>query len=196
MKKIWIFVLILSMVVILQAERSKIFVSSVGIALNGNGNLGYKPGLGMKADMKFRKGFIGAYIIGGAAYERKIKAYTGYTYGLSVAGRIFIKNFYLSSGWGVSGYESRFRDHGPWKKESRGPFYAVGFDNNEKDFQLSFSPSEHTSPNHVSDVSVRWSRFLSESFILKTGVSLVSWKQNGGKGANGFGLWTGIFFVI
>lgn len=170
----------------LNPKEHKLIVPSVGLAASFNGNIGYKPGIGVTGELKLRKGPVGADLFGSLSYEKKLKSYFGYTYDYGAALRLFpYKDFYLAAGHSTSGYESRFREHGPWKKESRGPFYEIGFDDDENSASASYFPSEDTSVNHVSAIRLE-AAHRSGKFILKPKLSIIRYDQNG-KRETGFG---------
>lgn len=111
---------------------------------------GYDAGYGLWVEHLHRWDRFALHGQIGAALQSKVGADDGYTYGARAEARwFFVDPFYLSAGYGVSGYRSEFADGRVWAKRGWMPHVGVGFDGERLDVWAKAFRRENDTPNRV-----------------------------------------------
>ena len=156
--------------------------TSAYVTLNSSG-AGYDAGIGIRVSHLHRFNDLFAVKIGGSyALQHKTGAKDGYTYGLSGSLRFYPREkWYLSGGYGVSGYETNFADGRTWKKHGWSPRLGLGYDSDRFDAWLSYSFEESDSPNEVSSASVgiAYKPIPDSGFKVRFGLTRMWFVQSG-----------------
>jgi hypothetical protein len=123
--------------------------TSAYLTLESSG-AGYDAGYGVRIEHMHRFNRFALHGQIGAALQHKHGAESGYTYGARGEARwFFVDPFYLSAGYGGSGYRSEFASGAVWEKHGWQPHVGAGYDGERVDVWAKAFRRENGTPNRV-----------------------------------------------